>query len=177
MSHSKYHRWPRPGEYNQSDDIVSYWPRVQGTVYCLAPALNVTWENTWDERNPLGTYRWSGRLQQNSGTQWNYGGFTFPDDPDYVLWPDNIQVFDTLHFWRWIVQARVIYGHATRTAYGTAGRTFWPVTRDPEPWATEIEVKLNKEFWPTRSISLWLRPSTIADMQPDSYDPLSTNGT
>ena len=172
MSHPKYHRWPRPSEYAEGSEIVSYWPRLQGTMYCIAPAINVTWVNTWDDTNPPGTYVWSQRLRMNSGTRWDYGSFSFSADSDYQLYIENIQLLDWRYFWRWVVNVRVIRYGVMETADGMASRDFWPVTRLPEPWSQEIEVVLRKEWSPSRSISLWCRPCTVEDMVPNSYEPL-----
>jgi len=173
MSHPQYHRWPRPGQYVETPEILSYWPRLQGTMYCIAPAINVTWVNTEDNTNPLGTYTWGSRLRVNEGTLWDYGSFDFPGQPDYRLFIENIQLLDTFRFWKWLVNVRVIRGSALETAFGSGGYTFWPVTRFPEPWAQEIEIDVKRAYGVQPIISLWCRPSTLEDMQPNSYDPLS----
>jgi len=77
--------------------------------------------------------------------------------------------------WEWHTAAQVFSQVHGETGFGTAGYPIWPQSRYPEPWAQEIEVKLQKHPITEDYISLWVRPSTLKDMQPDSYEPNLAN--
>jgi len=73
--------------------------------------------------------------------------------------------------WEWWTASQVFSQHHGETGFAIAGYPFWPVSRYPEPWSQEIELKMQKHPITHQYISLWVRPSTLKDMQPDSYEP------
>lgn len=77
--------------------------------------------------------------------------------------------------WHWVIAAQVVHMEADVTAYAEASTTYFPTMKRPEPWAKEVEIRLNKNPITGDYISLWIYPSTLEDMRSDSYTPNLTN--
>jgi len=126
MAFINYHRWPRPGQYIDSDAIISHWPSYMNFETCIAPAINYEYLNSNQPDNPMGVFRWGRRLQVNTGMLWHYGDLDFDDYPLFKGFPEARIKGKPGGDISWTFSFDIIRGGITRTGEGSYGGWIWP---------------------------------------------------
>lgn len=175
MAHIQYRRWPQACEYAGRPQITSWWPRKQSEMYCIAPALNVMYDNDNTPNNPDGSFTWGARLTHSTGIQWEYGHFDFPTSPDYRMYVRFEQVYGLFDEPILYVKVDVVRSGILKTAEGY--RLIGETDLKKDPWAHSIAVSLYEgpSGWPHPHIGVRLIPVRLGKMFDPSPDELSTN--
>jgi len=165
-----YRRWPCPGDYIDTQAIVSYWPKYFNFPYCIAPAINYEFVNHELDNNPIGTFRWGRRLLKNTGMLWHYGDLDFPGYPLFKGFPQaQITLIPGGDIY-WSFTFDIVRGIIQKTAEGFRGGYIWPfVGGHSYPAHNELPVWVPGEHYgPTATLNTW--PCTLADKWEDSYE-------
>ena len=175
MAHTHYRRWPQACEYAGRPQITSWWPRKQSEIYCIAPALNVLYDNYETPNNPVGSLKWGSRLTHSDGLQWEYGHFDFPSSPDYRMYVRFQQVYGLFDEPILYVKVDIVRSGIFKTAEGY--RLIGETDLKKDPWAHSIVVTLYEGSSQPRypHISVRLLPVRVGLMLDPNPDELSTN--
>lgn len=169
MPHILPSRWPKLCEYLDTNDIVSHWPKAQGTIWSLPPSINIDLQmhhGVWkpDEHWELGQ-----RLNDNSGYTWRYQKTTwYIDKKMMTLWIWQHSVKRTL-WWEYSIQV-LVYDHnenligvaETTYRYATAYTDLYP------PWLRSWWLYVPVWQYPFNDISVNVAPSSLANMYPET---------
>ena len=168
MTHILPSRWPKLCEYLDDDNIVSHWPKAQGTIWSLPPCINIDLtmhHGVWapDEYWQLGQ-----RLNDNSGYTWRYQKTTwYIDKKMMTLWIWQHSVKRKL-WWEYSIVVQV-YDH-NENLIGISEKVYpyaAPYTDWYPPWLRTWGLFVYPWQYPFDGFHVAISPSSLANMYPE----------
>ena len=168
MTHILPSQWPKLCDYHDRPQIQSHWPRAQGTIWSLPPAINIFFFDEQPVGDPQEDWEMGQRLWDNSGTTWRYKPTTWLSEGHEVtldIWSHSLK---RDRYWEYSIQA-YLYAKSGRLMglgeksmpYATPHYRQYP----PYLWGHSVfGVPVSYPYW---SGGVYITPSRLKDMYPE----------
>jgi len=166
MTRHQYRRWPNPAEYYPDIQITSYWPSVMIVNHCIAPAVNVEFEENVVPYPGRITYYWGQPLVKSNGLKWDYGVFIVPGDRDWLLEMTQLIYLDKItNEWIWQVSVDLKKHSVLPVASGFHAEPYsGDRARSNAPWSLPATVQLYPTWIPDQSLTVGIWPVDYCSM-------------
>jgi len=119
------------------------------------------------ERNPIGTFKWGKRLRFCDGLAWNHGEYRFTGWPDFVMYIQFRQVYDTFGHPILATDIDVVKFGVWKTGRGRKLQSPGQVVY--APWAAPYNINVHQDEWLTSPhAEVRVVPVRLCDMWEES---------
>lgn len=171
----KYHRWPRPAQYDFLRPGDSHWPHLMAGAYCIAPVLNTVITEDSITQDEIEVWRFGRGLVNNRNGFWNYGIIEFGIRVPFLLVTRFFMDNHREKFFNFVIHVKMITPGFVTVGEGFTTLEEWPIVPPGPDNYSKPQTVLVKGIVPARSMLVEVIPSTLKDKMEDSTEPPSAD--